>query len=347
MRPQPNPDPRPLPNPLARPLPRPGGGIAVISERESLGDGFYKLHLLRALRRAYPAEAIDWYVSEGPAPYAGVLARIAGPHLRKVVSFAGFRRPWGEAIGRLRSLPRYSLVIDNRTNNAVVMATWLLLKVDLYQAPTPGYLFCSRRPEGSRPRHRLLRLLKLLEGVTGAPVDGAGEIELEPAAVESAAKLLPPGPRYVGLAPGSSRPERCWPLERYIELAGWIAAQGATPVFILGPIERTMLAPLHRALPEALFPGCGESETLKDVELSLALGRRMSAAVGHDTGTAHLLGAAGPPLLTLFGPSDPRAWQPMVVRSRVLWARDYGGPEIERIPLAAVTGVLQELMRSP
>ena len=30
MRPQPN----PVPSPLARPLPQPGGGIAVISERE-------------------------------------------------------------------------------------------------------------------------------------------------------------------------------------------------------------------------------------------------------------------------------------------------------------------------
>ena len=74
----------------------------MISERESLGDGFYKLYLLRALRRAYPAEAIDWYVSEGPAPYAGILSRIASPDLRKVVSFAGFRRPWGEAIRRLQ-----------------------------------------------------------------------------------------------------------------------------------------------------------------------------------------------------------------------------------------------------
>ena len=42
----------------ARPLPQPGRGIAVISERESLGDGFYKLNLLRALRRAYPGEKI-------------------------------------------------------------------------------------------------------------------------------------------------------------------------------------------------------------------------------------------------------------------------------------------------
>src|SRR5262249_28057594 len=153
-----------------------------ISERESLGDGFYKLHLLRALRRTYPAEAIDWYVSEGPAPYAGIMAPLVAGELRRIVSFAGFRRPWPAAIARLRALPSYALVIDNRTNNGVVLTAKLLLRAHLYQAPTPGYLFCSRRPAGARPRHRLARLLALVGAVAEVPVDGAGEIALPAAA---------------------------------------------------------------------------------------------------------------------------------------------------------------------
>jgi ADP-heptose:LPS heptosyltransferase len=337
--------PRPTSSQATLPLPRPGGGIAVISERESLGDGFYKLHLLRALRRAYPAEAIDWYVSEGPSPYGGIMAPIVASHLRQVVPHAGFRRPWPEAMARLRSLPPYSLVIDNRTNNAVVMATRLLLRAHLYQAPTPGYLFCSRRPGGGRPLHKLARLMKLLEAVTAAPADGAGAIDLPPAAVATAARLLPPGPRYVGLVPGASGPERCWPLERYIELAGRIAGQGAVPAFVLGPVEQKLLAPLRQAVPRALFPGCGATETLKDVELSLALGRRLAAAVSNDTGTGHLLAAAGTPLLSLFGPTDPRVWRPVGAQTAVIWARDHGGPEMARIPIGAVTAALQELMR--
>jgi len=338
MRPQPT-----LPQP--KPLPRPGQGIAVISERESLGDGFYKLHLLRALRRAYPGEAIDWYVSEGPSPYGGMMAPLVARDLRKVVPFAGFRRPRLEAMRRLRALPPYSLVIDNRTNNAVVLATRLLLRAHLYQAPTPGYLFCSRRPGGARPMHKLARLMKLLEAVTSVAIDGAGEIELPPAMIETAGRLLPPGARYVGLVPGASGPERCWPLERYIELAGWIAAQGAKPAFILGPVELDLLPRLRQALPQALFPGCGETETIRDVELSLALGRRMAAAVSNDTGTGHLLGAAGTPLLSLFGPTDPRVWRPVAARIAVIWARDHGGPEMTRIPFAAVTKALQGLMK--
>jgi len=86
-------------------------------------------------------------------------------------------------------------------------------------------------------------------------------------------------------------------------------------------------------------------ETIKEVELSLALGRRMAAAVSNDTGTGHLLGAAGTPLLSLFGPTDPRVWRPVAARSAVIWARDHGGPEMTRIPFATVTEALQGLMR--
>ncbi len=106
-----------------RPLPQPGRGIAVISERESLGDGFYKLTLLRALRRAYPGEKITWIVSEGDSPYRTIMAGIVAPLVDEVIVHAKLRRPWREAVRRLRALPRFGLAIDNRTNNGVVAAT--------------------------------------------------------------------------------------------------------------------------------------------------------------------------------------------------------------------------------
>ena len=62
-----------------RPLPDPGLGIAVINEREGLGDGFYKLPLLRALKRAYPAEKITWAIPEGDSPYRITMAEIVRP----------------------------------------------------------------------------------------------------------------------------------------------------------------------------------------------------------------------------------------------------------------------------
>ncbi len=329
---------------VPRPLPHPGRGIVVISERESLGDGFYKLNLLRALKRSYPDERIAWLVSEGDSPYRTVMARIVAPYVDRLVVRAGLRRPWAEARRRLRALPPCALAIDHRSNNGVIAMTRLLLRADIYQAATPGYFFCSYRPKGSRPRHKLARLMTLLEAAAGCPVDGSGEVVLPAATIAAAAGLLPEGARYVAIAPGASGPPRYWPLERQIALAGWISGQGWQPVLLLGPMEREMLPRLREALPKALFPGCTESETLADIELWLALGRRLSAAVSNDTGTAHLLAEARTPLLSLFGPTDPRAWAPVAKRGRVIWSRDYGGPEMARIPLADVMANLAELM---
>ena len=330
--------------PTVRPLPQPGRGIAVISERESLGDGFYKLNLLRALRRAYPCEKITWIVSESDSPYRTSMARIVAPLVDELIVQAKLRRPWLAAIRRLRALPRFGLALDHRTNNAVVAATRLLLPTDIYQAATPGFLFCRYRPKGPRPKHKLARLMTLLEAATGCPVDGSGTIDLPRQTVARAEALLPPGPRYVAIAPGASGVHRYWPLERQIALAGWIAAQGLQPVLLLGPYERQLYDSLRQALPEALFPGCSENEMLSDIDLWLALAARLDAAVSNDTGTGHLLGEAGIPLLSLFGPTDPRVWRPVTAKGRVIWARDYGGPEMSRIPFDDVRQALAQML---
>ena len=331
-------------NPAPRALPHPGRGIVVISERESLGDGFYKLHLLRALKRAWPDEKITWIVSESDSPYRTVMAQIVAPYVDKVIVNAHLRRPWRAGIRRLRALPRCGLAIDNRSNNGVVAATRLLLPADLYQASTPGYLFCSYRPKGPRSKHKLLRLMALVDAVAGCPVDGSGALDLPPAATAEAAALLPEGPRYVGLAPGASVDFRRWPLDNFIALARWISAQGWRPVFLLGPYERPMLAQLRREAPQALFPGCSDSEPLASVELSLAVSRRFAAAVGHDTGASHLMAEAGTALVTLFGPSNSRMWAPYARRAVFVQARDHGGPQIARIPVSAVAEALTELL---
>lgn len=328
----------------ARPLPHPGRGIAVISERESLGDGFYKLHLLRALRRAYPGERITWIVSESDSPYRHAMARIAAPLIDTLIVNAKLRRPWLAAMGRLRALPRFGLVLDHRSNNAVIAATRFLMGADVYQAATPGYFFCRYRPRGMRPRHKLARLFSLLEAATACPANGEGEIALPDEILRQASALLPPGRSYVAIAPGASGPQRYWPLDRQIELAGWIASQGHQPVILLGPMEREMYQQLRQAMPNALFPGSSDAAMLSDIDLWLGLGKRLSAAVSNDTGTGHLLAATGIPLLSLFGPTDPRVWRPVTAKGKVIWSRDYGGHEMARIPFDDVKAALVKML---
>ena len=135
--------------PRPKPLPEPGFGIAIINEREGLGDGFSKLPLLRALKRAYPGEAITWIVSEGDSPYRVVMAEIARPYVERVLIDTHMRSPTLGAIRRLRHLPRFSLVIDHRTDLVTISTARLNLRTRLYRPRAPA---TSSAADGRRGR---------------------------------------------------------------------------------------------------------------------------------------------------------------------------------------------------
>jgi ADP-heptose:LPS heptosyltransferase len=109
-------------------------------------------------------------------------------------------------------------------------------------------------------------------------------------------------------------------------------------------MERGMYEHLRQAMPDALFPGCNDTAMLSDIDLWLGLGKRLTAAVSNDTGTGHLLAATGIPLLSLFGPTDPRVWRPVTAKGKVIWTRDYGGPEMARIPFDDVKAALATML---
>lgn len=334
--------------PASPAFPRPGGGIALILERQGLGDAFIGLHFLRALKRAFPDERIGVIVSEGASPYRRFMARIVEPLVDTVVERACMKSPLLAAIRNMRALPRVAVAFDHRSNFRAVLLARLFFPCDIYLCAAPGWLLSSRRPRGKRPRHRLDRLMRLLETLTEAPVTGLAEIIVAPEVLAAAERLLPPGPRYVGLAPGATRTDlqRRWPLERFVALAGAVAADGAVPAVLLGPAERDLLAPLRAQLPAALFPGCdvATGQALADVELSIALGRRLAAAVANDCGTAHLLAGAGTPLIVLFGPSDARRWGPVGERVEIIAARQFGGNTMDAIPFEIVRAALGRML---
>lgn len=323
--------------------------IAVLSSRESIGDCFLKLPLLRALRQAYPERGVIWIVSEGGSPFATVLARVARPYLAGVVEHACIERPVRNAVANLRRLPPFSLVIDTRSNvNRVILAR-LLLRHEVFLTATPGYLLSQRRPAAlRRPLHKVRRMLALLATVTGRNDEVPGKIELPEDLLAAAARLLPPGPTYVGIGPGASRSYKCWPLERFEALAHALLARGLTPVFLIGPNEGALVPRLRRTVPGALLPGCDDGEGhLASAELTLALGQRLATAVVNDTGVAHLLAAADTPLVSLFGPTDPRRWAPHGTGLRIVRAQSFGGRAMATIPVAAVVRAVTDVLAAP
>ena len=154
-----------------------------------------------------------------------------------------------------------------------------------------------------------------------------------------ARRLLPEGPAYVGIAPGSGGLPKCWPLERFVELARIQEALGRTPALFLGPKESEWVAPLTEALPNAALPlqadGGAERHGFSPL-LTMALAGHLAAAVANDSGTTHMFAIGAAPLIALYGTTVPEKFMPMTERLTVIRAADFGGSEMRDIPLDAV-----------
>lgn len=109
----------------------------------------------------------------------------------------------------------------------------------------------------------------------------------------------------LALAPGSGAAKKNWPFANFVELAEWWhATTNGISLFITGPVERELWPDKAPAYPHAV--------AVADVSLDqlAALFERCCMMVGNDSGTTHLAAAVGIATFAIFGPTDPRQWQP-------------------------------------
>ncbi|MEO3429154.1 glycosyltransferase family 9 protein [Pelagibius sp. CAU 1746] len=337
------------------------GSVLVYVGLDLVGDGLIKLPFLRALRNAFPHARITWLAGKGKSAYAHGLAPLVRGLLDEVVEEADVGRHWHEALSpALKGTPmegrRFDLIIDSQRRAGT---TLLLRRIphEHFISGAADYFFSSRRPPKPRekPPAMVQQLLSLVELASGRPADTSGELPGDPRLDALATALLPAGRRYIGLAPGAGGKHKCWPLERYLDLAEALLHAGSTPVVFLGPEESDWAARVAEAVPAALLPL--QSQAVEDAGpsplVTIALARRLSLAVANDAGVGHMMAAANCPLISLFGPTPPEKFAPLVAHARVLRAQDFAGDAagqtdgaaMEHIPLGAVQAAIDDLLR--
>jgi ADP-heptose:LPS heptosyltransferase len=329
-----------------------GRPIAVLVDREGLGDALLKLPFLRAARHAFPDQPI-WWIATHQTSMAHEMAPWVADLIDRTVEYAGLTEPAREVIPRLRALPPFDLVFDARTRFATVLLARMLLSHRAFYACLPGYMLSMRRPPGrlARPDNIAERMLSLVEAAVGGPADASGEFKLSPEVERFAARVLPAGRTYVGLATGSREARKNWPLANFVALAEKFERAGLIPVFLIGPQERELVNALRTKVPTALFPEAGPIDPAlrpRPLELAMAIGRRLAAAVANDSGIGHLLGILGTPLVSLFGPTDPARWRPYTSAGIIVRAQEFGGEAMETIPVDPVfTAATRQVRSSP
>jgi ADP-heptose:LPS heptosyltransferase len=317
--------------------------ILVYSGLELLGDGVMKLPFVRALRRTWPAARITWLAGKGKTVYAGALAPLVRDCLDEVIEEAGIGTHAREL--RRRPLPerRFDLVIDTQRR---VLTTLILRRIRAasFISGAAGFLLSSRKPPAGagKPPSMIGQLFALLSVAAGRPVAPVFDLALDRQWTARAAALLPDGKRYIGIAPGAGGAHKRWPLDRVAALARAQIAAGRAAVFLLGPDEESWLPGLRDAVPEAHFPLQAEAGAASPL-LTMALAQRLAAAIANDSGTGHLIAAAGCPLVSLFGPTLAAKFAPAARRLEIVDALNFGVAEMAAIPLAAAAAALDRL----
>ncbi len=329
----------------------PPKSVLVYVGLDRIGDGLLKLPFVDGLRRTFPEARLTWLAGKETSVYAGVMAGVVDGLLDEVIEFGNIGLHPRELLHRPLAGRGFDLVIDTQRIFWVSLSLYRIPH-KTFISPAANFLLSSRKPPPGyrRPKSMQRQMLDLLELAGGQPVPDPGTVGLnpDPAAEKDAAALLPPGPTYVGIAPGSGGRPKCWPLERFISIAKEQAALGHRPVFILGPQETDWLEPLGRAIPEALFPLQGEGVNAAhgfSPQFTIALSKRFAACLANDSGVGHMFALGGRPLVSLFGPTVPEKFMPMTKELTLIRASDYGSKEMDAIPVEAVSAALKEALK--
>ncbi|HEY8748418.1 MAG TPA: glycosyltransferase family 9 protein [Tepidisphaeraceae bacterium] len=116
---------------------------------------------------------------------------------------------------------------------------------------------------------------------------------------------VPSGP--VVIHPGAGSGKKCWPADKYLELARDLTQMGRAVEVLLGEVE---LEQWPREQIEAFGKTANVVEPGTLVELMGRLAKA-SAFVGNDSGPGHLAAMLGIPTFSIFGPVDPARWKPI------------------------------------
>ncbi len=119
---------------------------------------------------------------------------------------------------------------------------------------------------------------------------------------------------YAVVFPGANfGASKCWPPERFAELVGWLASGGAGRdwhILLAGaPSEKPMLGEVMgrlSAVEKLRIINLAAQEKPAALGTVKALVARAGLVVCNDTGPRHFAAAMARPLVTLFGPTDPR-----------------------------------------
>ena len=273
----------------------------LLFHQAALGDFIVTWPIAMAAARLWPTSRVI-YVTTGDR---GALAeRAIGVEWRDVEPTHTLFQPAGEPTEPIRKLLAGATTILSFVSTGD--DAWA---ANVRRLAPEAQLVCIRpRPPVDDARHVMTFQAEQLGAV--AQLQAAVGQMIRHVAASGATSARPGAAGDVLIHPGSGGAAKRWPIERFVQLAMRLRADGRSNTFILGEAERARLSPGTLADLRAAADVAEPQSALQLFERV----RTARAYVGNDAGPTHLAAICGVPTLALFGGGEPIAstqWRPV------------------------------------
>ena len=346
-------------SPMNEPVPTPQRLLIVLPSW--VGDAAMATPTLRSLRELYPDSRITWMLKDYVRPvidgcpwYDRLLVARPRKRPQEPAERRSHRRPPGLVARLRRRRFEAAVLLPNSFRSALLVSTAGIPRRIGYDRDSRGLLLTDRllpmrrkgkyvpvsavdyylglaRYLGSASPDRRLRLF------TRPKDDARADHLIREHGIETDSRPL------VLLNPGAATKGRrkLWPAARFAALADALMDQHGVAVALCGsPSERTILDAVHDSAKQRLIDlprlGC-------DLTLLKSIMRRSALVVTNDTGARHLAAGLDVPVISLFGPTDPRWTQLAYERERTIQSPD---GRMESIPTPAVLQAAEQALEA-
>lgn len=286
-----------------------------------MGDIIHSLPAVAALRNAFPAATIGWAVEDrwldllssrsavnatqrSPAKPLVDIIHIVNTRAWRNAPFAP--ATWGDIRSAIRELRshNYDLAVDLQAAiRSAVLARFSRAphRIGFANPREPQAKWFYTQAVETPAIHVVEQGLQLAQAITAG-----GTVAAEfPLACDAEARtwcdeqLQGLGAAdFVLINPGAGWGAKCWPVERYGEVASALSKQGFHVLVNAGPGEDELADRLAAA-------GKGAKKIPCSLAQLIALTRRARLLIGGDTGPVHLAAALRVPVVAIYGPTNP------------------------------------------
>jgi heptosyltransferase II len=331
--------------------------ILVVRQHNQLGDMLCVIPLLRQLKATYPGVWISLVASP---VNAGVM--VNNTYLDEVILYDKTRYLMQGRLHLLEFRRFVEELRDRRFDLAIVpgtVSTSFTSDLLAYLSGAPvrvgvrslegrenaaGFLFNVARDldwSGDPRRHQTLRNADIMGGMISPPEDLHCELTLTAEELERGRQWISARSsgtaKRVSFHPGAGKPPNRWPVEKFAALGHALKSSRGAELFVTeGPMDREVARLLDSALNEPVEHIVNKG--IRDVASILSC---MDLVVSNDTGVMHVAAAAGVPVVSLFGPTDPHQWAPVTPGNR--WIKSVG-EDISEVSVEAVLAACEDLL---